>query len=111
METDLPILEEIRNPGPELPTNEPPPSKPLAEPPAQQPSKKASQPTTKAPKLQSTQPPIKIINDAAKSLNVFPPISPVPERNNPGEPIRRTCSVITPHKTTPSKGSKDFRTN
>lgn len=107
METDLPILEEIINPGPELPTHEPPPSKP----PAQQPSKKVSQPTTKEPKLQSTEPPTKMINDAAKSLNVFPPISPVPERNNLSEPIRRTCSVITPHKTTPSKGSKDFRTN
>ena len=111
METDLPILEEIRNPEPKLPTHEPPPTNPPTERPAEQPSRKASQPTTKAPKLQSTQSPTKIINDAAKSLNVFPPISPVPERNNPSEPIRRTCSVITPHKTTRGKSSNDFQTD
>ena len=98
METDLPILEEINKSPTELPTHEAPPSKPPTEPPAQLPSQKASQP----PKLPSSQQPTKIINDTAKTLNVFPPISPVPERKNPSGPITRTCSVITPHKTTPS---------
>ena len=94
METDLPILE-----------------KPPTEPPAQPPSRKISQPTTKVLKLQSTQPPTRIINDVAKTFNIFPPISPVPERSNQSEPIRRTFSVTTPRKITPSKGSKDFRTD
>ena len=71
METELPILEQIRNPEPKLPTHEPPPTNPPTERSAEQPSRKASQPTTKAPKLQSTQPPTKMINDAAKTLNIF----------------------------------------
>ena len=101
METELPILEEINKSPTELPTQEQP-SKPPTEPPTQLPSQKASQPTTKPPKLPSSQQPAKIINDTAKTLNVFPPISPVSERKNPSGPITRTCSVITPHKTTPS---------
>ena len=98
METDLPVLEEIGKASPKLPTPELPPS----EPPTQAPPQPPTQQPTLPPKLPSIQEPAESVNNAAKTLNVFPPISPVPERKNPNEPMRRTCSVITPHKAAPS---------
>merc|ERR1712131_459809 len=70
--------------------------------PSEPPTKPPSQPTTPLIELKKK---TANVNNTAKTLHVFPPISPVPERKNSNEPLKRACSVITPHKAAQSKGS------
>ena len=123
VETDLPPLEEIQKPSNELPEKTPtqtpsetlpatkpssqPPTKPHTQPPTQPPTQSQAPPPTQPSAESNPKPPTRSqkmtvnVENTSKTLhvNVFPPVSPVPERKNPtSEPSKRTCSVITPHK-------------